>query len=348
MNEEIDLDKIDDVLDEISEEQEEDGDVEDSKEEVDTGDLVGFRLNCGVLMNILKHLKSSGKTAAGDNVDYVEDCILRVEENILWSICVDNNYGLFSYAKVKVDNDRDHNLDTYQTGEIPINIDRLLQFLNRYSGSDILEYLYEGGVMVIRKTRPDLDNPIKVEAFVPSIRKDSVRNDMFYNVFGKYKQTKSERHRKMLSFVKKYKSPCVIKSNNTAVLYDGTILDNFVEVSCDQLKDVVRDGDLFDNRLYPFTVNNNVINVTAKPLEKSDHSKFSRDLYVKQINLKGDFITTYPSQFNAAVTSTRGHVMLFFGNNKPLLLYKSSDKDYGIDMGYIVSNVKSKVKIKSK
>lgn len=344
MTEEIDLDKIDEALDEISDEQDEDDNTGESDDEVDSGDLVGFRLNCGVLISILKHLKSSGKTAAGDNVDYVEDCILRIEENVLWSICVDNNYGLFSYVNIKTDEDRDHKLDTYQTGEIPVSIDRLLQFLNRYSGSDVLEYFYESGMMVVRKTRPDLDNPIKVEAFVPSIRKDSVRNDMFNNVFGKYKKTKSDRHKKILAFVKKYKSPCVIRSNNTAVLYDGTKLDNFVEVSCDQLKDVVRDGDLFDNRLYPFTVNNNVINVTAKPIEKSDRSKFSRDLYVKQVSLQGDFITTYPSQFNAAITSTRGHVMLFFGNNKPLLLYKSSDKDYGLDMGYIVSNVKLKTK----
>lgn len=343
MSDEIDLDEIDDVIDEISGDREDDEETKETEKEV-SDTLVGFRLNCGVLINILDHLKSSGKTAAGENIDYIEDCILRIDDNVLWSICIDNNYGLFSYVKIESDVDKDHKLDTYQTGGIPINIERLLQFLKRYSNSDILEFFYEGGMIVIRKTRPDLDNPIKVEAFVPAIRKKSVRNDLYSNVFAKYKKAKKERHKKTLLFIKKYKCPCVIKSNNTAILYDGTKLDNFVEVSCDQLKEAVRDGDLFDNRVYPFTINNNVINITAKPLEESDPSKFSRDLYIKQVSLKGNFITTYPSQFNAAVTSTRGHVMLFFGNKKPLLLFKSSDKDYGIDMGYIVADVKTKTK----
>lgn len=63
--------------------------------------------------------------------------------------------------------------------------------------------------------------------------------------------------------------------------------------------------------------------------------RISRDIYIRKGNLNGEFITDYPSQFNAAVSSTRGHIHLYFGENKPLLLVKTNDFDYGLNMSYV-------------
>ena len=62
-----------------------------------------------------------------------------------------------------------------------------------------------------------------------------------------------------------------------------------------------------------------------------------KDLLLKKGEFTGNFINTYPSQFNAAVATTRGHINLFFTKDKPLFLYKLSDQDHGLNMGYIIA-----------
>ena len=74
----------------------------------------------------------------------------------------------------------------------------------------------------------------------------------------------------------------------------------------------------------------------------AERDKISRDIYTKQSNLNGEFTTDYPSQFNAAISSTKGHIKLYFGENKPILIIKSSDLDYGLEMSYIVSKRRTK------
>jgi hypothetical protein len=333
MNEEEDLDLFDDEIPDTDDEE----DLQ--KEEVQKiEELVGFKLICNKFVDALNHLKASGTTLAGEKVDFMDDCIIKIDNRGIWSITIDANKSIFAQMKIDIDNSKEHKLDTYGTGMMPLDINETLKYLGRFSSGDLLEILYENGMVVIRKSRPDLEFPITVEAFIAGIREDNVRHDMVNNTLIIFHQEKSERHKKMVDFIKENRSMYTLNQDKSiATIYTGTKLETFAELSCNQLKEVVRDGDLFDNRKYPFSVSNNKLNITAKSSDPSERNKISRDIYIKQGNLTGEFITEYPSSYNAAVGSTKGHITLYFGDKKPLLLCKTSDLDYGLDLSYIVA-----------
>lgn len=297
---------------------------------------IGFKISRNKLKDILNHLQAKGTTAAGESISFMNDCIIRVDDIGIWSITIDNNLNLFAQVKVNIDPNMDHGLETLNKGSIPLDIENTIKYLNRFSSGDYIELIYENGLVVLRTTNEKLEQPIVVEALFAGTRKENIRNDMILNTFRIHKESKEERHKKMLDFIKKHRSTYVL-NNNIATIHNGSKLDNFIELSCKQLKEVVRDGDLLENRIYPFKIGDDKLNITSKSLKQGEVGKISRDMYFKQASLKGEFTTDYPSQFNAAVSSTKGHIKLYLGNNKPLLIIKSSDLDYGLDMSYVVA-----------
>lgn len=304
---------------------------------------IGFKLLRNKLVDVLEHLQAKGTTAAGENTSFMKDCIIRVDSKGIWSITIDNNNSIFAQMRVDKDPDMDHGLEVYNKGAIPLDIEKTLKYIKRFSSGDFVELIYENGLIVLRTTNEKLDQPIVLEAFFAGMRKEAIRNDMLLNTFRKHKENQEERHKQMIAFIKKHHSVYIIDEDQIIVtIYNGIELDNYVELSCNQLKEVVRDGDLLENRSYPFKVSKNKLNVTSKSLKQGERDKLSRDIYTKQSNLNGEFTTDYPSQFNAAVSSTKGHIKLYFGDNKPLLLIKSSDEDYGLSMSYIVATRRTK------
>lgn len=300
--------------------------------------IIGLKIQCNSLKNILEHLQAKGKNPIGENVPFMNDCIIRVDDRGIWSITIDSNRGIIAHMKVNNNRDEKHGLETYGNGKISLNINKTLNYLKRFSEDVSVELIYENGMIILRNTNYKLEYPIITESFFAGMRKDAIRNDMPKNTFRKHKESQEERHKQMIAFIKKHRSTYIIdEENHIATIYNGNRLENYVYVSCKELKDVVRDGDLLENRSYPFKVKDDKLNITIKSLKQGERDKISRDIYIKQGNLSGDFTTDYPSQFNAAVTSTRGHINLYFGDNKPILLVKTNDLDYGLNMSYIVS-----------
>ena len=74
--------------------------------------LIGIKIQCNNLKNILEHLQAKGKNPIGENVPFMDDCIIRVDDKGIWSITIDNNRGIL--AQMKVDNNKDekHGLET--------------------------------------------------------------------------------------------------------------------------------------------------------------------------------------------------------------------------------------------
>jgi len=299
---------------------------------------IGIKIKCNSLKNILEHLQAKGKTQIGENVPLMDDCIIRVDDKGIWSITIDNNKGILAHIKVDNNKDEKHGLETYGKGKIPLDIKKTLNYLMRFSEEDSVELIYENGMIVLRNTNEKLEYPILTESFFAGIREEAIRNDMLKNIFRKFKENREEIHKQMLAFIKKHRSVYTLNEDKSvASIHNGTKLENYIDVSCKKLKDVVRDGDLLENRIYPFKVSENKLNITIKSLRQGELDRISRDIYIRKGNLNGEFTTDYPSQFNAAVSSTRGHIHLYFGENKPLLLVKTNDFDYGLNMSYIVS-----------
>lgn len=300
--------------------------------------MIGLKIKCNSLKNILEHLQAKGKNQIGESVPFMDDCIIRVDDKGIWSITIDNNRGILAQMKVNNNKDEKHGLETYGRGKIPLDINKTLNYLKRFSDDDSVELIYENGIIVIRNTNGKLGYPILTESFFAGIREEAIRNDMPKNTFRKNKEDQEEKYKQMLAFIKKHRSVYTLNEDESiATIHNGSKLENYVDVSCKELKDVVRDGDLLENRSYPFRVKDNKLNITIKSLKQGNRDKISRDIYIKNGNLNGEFTTDYPSQFNAAVSSTRGHIHLYFGENKPLLLVKTNDFDYGLNMSYIVS-----------
>ncbi len=331
---EVTMDEYEDIV-ESEEEEIEDIGEDDSTEKITK--LVGFKIICNKLVDILNHLKANGTTLSGEKSNFIDDCIIRVETNMIWSISMDLNKGLIASMRLKINNKYDHKLSIINTGEMPISIEKLLSYLNRFNSTDLIDVIYENGLIVIRKSRTDLNFPITVEAFVETTKIKNIRNDIITKLRKDYDIGKQQTDKDNLDYFKKYKIIGRFNKDKTIVqLYNGIKLTTYVELSCNQLKEVVRDGELHANRMYPFKVENNRLNITSKSTKTEDRGKVSRDMYIKQGNLNKNFEVTYAGQFNAAVSSTKGHVTIYFGDKTPLLLSKTSDLDYGLELNYIV------------
>jgi len=292
--------------------------------------VVGFKLPQNIIMDILNHLRTSGTTLAGENVTLADDCIIRVANNVLLSITTDEGRKII--MQVKINKSKFKDLQILNKGLIPINIEITKKFLSRFSSSDSVEVVYENGMISFKRSNPDFP---PLEIFMSTKRINSIRYDFFSNLKKQIDNEKSEKDKKLLEFFKKHKSIYFIEKDGSANIF-GVKLDNFIEVACGHLKEVVKDGELLENRIYPFTVVDGKLNVTVKSIKEENLNRISRGIYVKSSSFTSDFSTTYSSQFNAAISSTRGHIQLYFGEDKPLLLIKQSDSDRGIDMSYIV------------
>ena len=292
--------------------------------------VVGFKLPQNIIMDMLNHLRTSGTTLAGENVTLADDCIIRVANNNLLSITTDEGRKII--MQVKINKSKFKDLQILNKGAIPFNIKRTKKFLGRFSSSDSVEVVYENGMISFKRSNPDFP---ELEIFMSTKRIDSIRFDFFNNLRKQINNEKSEKDRKLMEFFKKHKSIYFVEKDGSANVF-GIKLSNFIEVACGHLKEVVKDGELLENRIYPFTVVDGKLNVTVKSMKEENLDRISRGIYVKTASFTSDFSTTYSSQFNAAISSTRGHIQLYFGKDKPLLLIKQSDSDRGIDMSYIV------------
>ncbi len=131
---------------------------------------IGFKLVCNKLVDVLTHLQAKGTTMAGENTSFMHDCIIRVDNRGIWSITIDNNLSIFAQMKIDKNPDTDHGLETYNKGTIPLDIEKTLKYLKRFSSGDHIELIYENGLIVLRTTNEKLDQPIVVEAFFAGIR----------------------------------------------------------------------------------------------------------------------------------------------------------------------------------
>jgi len=304
-------------------------------------EVVGFKLPQNKIVSILTHLQGAGTTLVGENVKLADDCIIRVTSKGIWSVTVDGGRKLIMQAKIIKSKSKD--LETVGKGNIPINIEKFLRFIARFATNDKVEVLYENGMIVFRKTEDTLDYPVTMEIFMTTKRFTSIRHDFINNLKTKISKGGMDKDKAIMNFFKKYRSIYSLDDDkNIALVLNDTKLDNWVEVACNQLKEVVKDGELLENRIYPFEVTENKLNITARSIKKEIQDRISRDIYLKKANLVGKFKTAYSSQFNAAVSSTRGHIFLYFGNNKPLLLIKSTGVEDGISMVYIVMPYRQK------
>lgn len=288
--------------------------------------VVGFKLPQNIIMDMLNHLQASGTTLAGENVNLVDDCIIWVLRDYIVSITADEGRKLIMQAKINKLEFKD--LQILNKGKIPINIGETKKFLGRFSSNDAVEFIYENGMISLKRADPEL------EIFMATKRIESIRHDFFNNLRKQITNEGLEKDKNIMKFFKANKS--IYSRDDEVANVFGVELDNSIEVACGQLKEVVKDGELLENRIYPFTIVGGDLSITAKSMKDEDPGKITRKIYMKKSNFTSEFSTSYSSQFNAAVSSTRGHVLLYFGENKPLLLIKQSNLDHGIDMSYLV------------
>lgn len=295
-------------------------------------ELVGFKLPQNSIMRILTHLEGSGKSAAGEKAVQAEDCVIHVKKNSLWAVTVDKSRKIIMQAKVN----KISGLQTINVGKIPVDIDMMMKYLKRFSSNDDIEVIYENGMIALIKTEDKLENPIKVRAFFAAKRMSAIQNDFIMGIQNTIKGKGLDKDKKLLEFFKTNISIYTLDEEAQSVDVLGTVLDTFVELSCSQLKAIIADGELLENRVYPFSVKNNVFNITTKSRKDNNQNRVERDIYIKKAKYTGDFEQTYSSILSSAIASTSGHVELYFGFKKPLLLRKTSATDKGLDLVYMI------------
>lgn len=281
---------------------------------------VGFKLTKKVFLKILNHLEVK---------KIVDDCIIYVTENNIWSVTVDPIRKILMQMRVDKTS-----LEIINTGRIPIDITIMKNFLKRFSLKDELEVIYENGKISITKIKFNLNKSIKVKAILDAKRISSIRYDFITNLKNKIKDKNIETDKKQMEFFQKNNSLYTLSKVSQSVNFLGIILNNFAEISCNLLKDVIKDGDLVENNISTFSVKNNVFNVTTRS-KTNPKNRVERDISVNNVNFIEDFEQKY-SNISSVLKSTSGNLELYFGINKPLMIRKLADIEKGIDLVCLV------------
>ena len=292
--------------------------------------IAGFKLPQNVIMDILTHLQASGKTLAGENVNLANDCIIRVGNNSLISITTDEERKII--MQVKINKSKCKDLQILSKGSIPINIERTKKFLNRFSSTDSIEVIYENGMILLKEPDSEIELNLTAEML------KSIRHDFINNLRKQIIKENDEKDKILFGFLKTHKS--IYFKENGIVNTFNIELYNYIETTFKILKEVVKDGELLENRTYVFKVSNNKLRILIKSYQDNP-DRTLRGINSKQFNFVSNFSTTYSSQFNSAVKvvgtkKLKEIALLYFGKDKPLLLIRQEGLDKGVNMSYLV------------
>ena len=124
------------------------------------GTVCSFNIKVKTIKSFLKYIKSAGIDSSGARVILISDCILRFDDGKMWAIVTDEKRNLVVQVKAAVS-------DVENPIDIPIEIIELEKWLKSFKDGDIIEVLYEKGIIglkndvldvVFSTKREDLNN----------------------------------------------------------------------------------------------------------------------------------------------------------------------------------------------
>lgn len=286
-------------------------------------------------IKFLKILKCKGKSVNGSNVDFIEDIILRLnEDGKMWVVGSSENRVLLCSASMNVEEVINY---SQENSEIAIEIDTLIDYIKRFSRRNNINIVYENKIIKLTQKRVKDENK-ELEFFIDTIDKELLKHDVIYNIKRDIKMLKendedTENLEKIIDFIDK-NNKHYVKNNkdNHITLFDNTVLTQKFTVNSNELEEITKDGDLENNRIYAFDFSSD--NIKILMYDSKEHSidtgeegrnRYKRDLITVNNDIKNDFNENYDNCISAA-TNVSGELDVYVEDiKKPMILIHKND-----------------------
>lgn len=305
--------------------------IEEEESEEEKSSVCSFRIEVNKLKNYLKYLKCTGVDESGSKISLIKDCIIRFDEQKkkIWAIVSDGPRNIVAQVTAEVENIKN-------PAPIPIEIDELEKWLGTFEDSDIINFVYDTGIVglnsVVKKEFLDFD--LKTTVIFSTKILDAISNDLISVM-----EIGDENDLKYLDQIKKFGNSIFKKNKAGAKVFFGPVLSSNVELSSRQLKKIVSDGETIGHRLYPLEFSTDKITASVKSAEESKKNSISRDLYSKKYNIKTPFEILLATKFTNAVNNLSGYVLLHGAKDAPLLMESVDSKEKGLEIAYLVTTL---------
>lgn len=291
-------------------------------------ELCSFKIELEVFKAFLKYLKSAGIDSSGSRVVLISDCILRFDGNKMWSIVTDERRNLIAQIKAIVS-------DVENPVPIPIEIAELEKWLKTFKNGDIIEVLYEKGIVRLKNvTKKDfLDFDLHTDMIFTTKREDTISCDLITTLeYGNSKDKENLKH------IEEFRNSIYRSRAGNIELFFGSKLTTNLELSSRQLKKIISDGERIENREYPFEFQKKKLKITIKSGDVAKKQKISRDLYAKKYNVPEPFTVTFSNRLTNAVNNISGYVKLYADKDSPMLIKTIDTEEKGLEVAYLITS----------
>lgn len=245
--------------------------------------MVQFKLKAGMLKKILTLTEARGIDVNGKGSQPIlADMLLQVKQKGLMARNMDENEILLSQLRLE--------MVTIEQGNIPLKLEKSIDTISRYKDNDEITVMYDEATNQVSTSR--ISKPVQnyTIACIPESDLQSLRAE---NVILKWDS----------------------KLNYWLYSDEKIKYDVKVVIKADEIKDVLKDGELMESRSYPIKITPEYFEVRINNDETGEHSE--RELTFKSINFPNDIKvkeinSIYSAGFSQLFNQLSGEIELWF------------------------------------
>lgn len=291
-----------------------------------TKQVCSFRINPSDFKEFLTILTSKGYEADSSSATtFINDCILRIDGNKIWTIVSDKMRKFVCQAKLTI-------LDVENPADIPIEIATMLKWLGTFGNSSLIEVVYDNGLIGMRDISSKTEEfNMNTRMIYATKRKESIQNDLIVNLsFG------PDTDKKLIEAIKKNGNSIYIKTDDEVTLFYGVKLPCKFVMPADQMRKIMDDGERIGNRSYPFNFLKNSVEINIKSTDVSEQAQITREILPKEYKIKDEFSLTFTARLTNAVNNINGNTEFYTNTSGPMTIL-SKNKSGNLEICYLVN-----------
>lgn len=257
--------------------------------------MIAFTITKSVFQTILELVQANGKTVKGENKPMYKDCVIEVGKKELTIKTLDENEILYIEITSKI-------TGVTEEGSIPVELEPIIESVKRFSDKDEITIKYDDLIFISRK-KPFLE--VKTQTMSLDQITSKLDGDFPFTFDTK---------------------------NNLWTDGANTKLDTHIVLDANQFTEVIKDGEQFKHRTFPFKIEKGKMMVTVEDVDSG--AGVNREIEVTKLDSKKEVSSLYSYGFGNAFGNLSGEIKIWIANQEAMAISKHTDS---YDLIYILA-----------
>ena len=255
-----------------------------------------FKIQAGILEDVLNLVKAKGKDHDGNDVTFINNCVLDIDKTGIIINTLDDKESLLGNVKIT-------KFTCIEEGLIPVEMpekkdkkNSLLVVLSRFNKDDEIEVSYDNeGIITVKRAKPRLSYKVNTIPF----------DDVSCHLQGEHPFT--------------YEPKSDIWITRGGLKY----ITKFV-LNADQFKEVIKDGEQIENRSYPLRVSTDVV-INVFDTDTGAGSSRQLEIIEKKPAIVEPVASLFSYGFGNLFSNLKGEIEIWINQDNPLIIRQIND-----------------------